>query len=193
MPRPATARAGQPVDTLRDGRLRSTLRVLILLPLAYAAAAALSPFTVEQYLAADRAAEQKCEFHDGEMFPIEAASLKHSFIAANVAGALRLRGGPCRRVIAPVRVRVSPTKFLYPDVFVYCGEPALTDQHADTLTNPKVIVEILSPSTKDYNYGSKFEFYRLLPSFEEYVLISQTEPRVEVLRRNAHDRWTLTT
>ena len=157
-------------------------------------ALAVPRFTVEEYLAADRVAELPSEYHDGVLFPIEAASLRHSRILGNTTSELRtrLRGSPCEWAVSPIRVRVSPTKFIYPDLLVYCGEPALTDEHADTLTNPKVIVEVLSPSTADYDYGTKFRLYQLLPSFEEYVLISQFEQRVEVGRR-VEDRWTLTT
>ena len=76
---------------------------------------------------------------------------------------------------------------------VVCGKPALTDEHSDTLTNPKVIFEILSPSTQDYDYGTKFSLYRQLPSYEEYVLVSQTTHLVEVYRRAPESRWILST
>lgn len=92
-----------------------------------------------------------------------------------------------------MRIRVGPTRFVYPDLLVVCGEPALTDEHHDTVTNPKVIVEILSQSTEDYDYGSKFTLYRGLPSFEEYLLVSQTEHRIEVFRRMPDSRWILST
>ena len=82
-----------------------------------------------------------------------------------------------------IRVRVSPKKYLYPDLLVYCGEPQLTDEVEDTITNPKVIVEVLSPSTANYDQGGKFRLYQQLPSFEEYVLVSQDTPRVEVSRK----------
>src|SRR5947207_433815 len=92
-----------------------------------------------------------------------------------------------------LRVRVSPSKYVYPDILIYCGKPMLTDELSDTITNPKVIVEILSPSTEDYDYGKKFILYRSLPSFEEYLLISQEQPRVEVSRRTPENRWVLST
>jgi Uma2 family endonuclease len=88
---------------------------------------------------------------------------------------------------------VSPTKFLIPDIIVVCGKPALTDEHQDTITNPKVIVEILSPSTADYDYGEKFILYRRLESFEEYLLVSQDQPRVEVARKTPDKRWVIST
>ena len=148
--------------------------------------------SVEEYLAADRAAERASEYHDGEMFPLEAVSIKHGLLVNRIGWQLieRLKGGPCR-VVSQIRIRVSPTKFVYPDQTIICGEPALTDEHADTVTNPKVIVEVLSPSTNNYDHGDKFALYRRLPSFEEYVLIAQDQPTVEVFRKTSNGRWLL--
>ncbi len=150
--------------------------------------------TVEEYLALDRAAEVPGEYHDGEMFSVEAATLRHSAISLQAKRRLteRLEGKPCR-VVEEVRLRIGPTKFVYPDIMVVCGQPATTDEYLDTITNPKVIVEILSPSTEDYDYGTKFELYRRLPSFEEYLLIAQDRPRVEVFRKMSGERWVLST
>jgi Uma2 family endonuclease len=129
------------------------------------------------------------------MFPIVAVSWEHSVLAANVVRRLaeRLDGTPCRAVVSPLRVRVSSSKFVYPDVAVICGVPTLTDEVQDTITNPKVVVEILSPSTADYDYGEKFVLYRQLPSFEEYLLIAQDQPRVEVYCKAADRSWVLNT
>jgi Uma2 family endonuclease len=149
--------------------------------------------SVEEYLALDRAAELPREYHDGEMFPMEAVTVKHGRITANTIRRLseRLDGKPCRVLNAPVRVRVRPTKFVYPDILVVCGKVDVTDEAQDTVTNPKVIVEVLSPSTAGYDYGGKFALYRRLPSFEEYVLIAQDEPRIEVFRKNSDGHWVL--
>jgi Uma2 family endonuclease len=78
-------------------------------------------------------------------------------------------------------------------MLVYCGKAELTDEHEDTITNPRVILEILSPSTAGYDYGAKFGLYRRLPSFEEYVLISQEEARVETFRKTHDNEWVLRT
>jgi Uma2 family endonuclease len=112
----------------------------------------------------------------------------------NLAGVLRerLRGSGCRALL-PLRVRTTPRNFLYPDLVIICGKPRLTDEKQDTLINPKVIIEILSPSTRDYDYGGKFELYRQIPAFEEYLLVSQSEPKVEVFRKSSDDLWTLRT
>ena len=158
-------------------------------------ALAVPKLSVEEYLAVDRASEFKSEYHDGELFPIANVSWQHGLLAVNMGSCLRLalKGTPCRAAASPVRVRVSPTKFVYPDLLVVCGSPAFTDEQSDTITNPKVIVEILSPSTLDYDYGTKFVQYRELPSFEEYVLVSQAAYRIEVFRRAPDGRWVLST
>src|ERR1700690_2048767 len=90
--------------------------------------------SVEEYLALDRAAEVPSEYHDGEIFPVLATTWEHGRIALNAAHLFfeRLRGGPCRAVDSSVRVRVSPTKFVYPDILVVCGKPAFTDEQQDT-------------------------------------------------------------
>jgi Uma2 family endonuclease len=158
-------------------------------------AVAQTKMTVEEYLAYDRAAEVKSEYHDGELFPNSVSmSVRHSRISANLVlylGGL-LRGTTCR-VFNPTRVRVTPRKYFYPDVFVVCGHLKLTDEAQDTLTNPKVIFEVLSPSTADYDLGGKFLLYRSLDSLEEYIAVSQDEQKVHVYRRTPNDVWTLTT
>jgi Uma2 family endonuclease len=151
--------------------------------------------TVEEYLAIDRLAELKSEYHDGVLYPICNVTVNHGRIVVNLVRrvAERLEGGPCFAAASPVRVRINPRKYVYPDLVVVCGEGAATDEVEDTLTNPKVIVEVLSPSTKDYDYGSKFELYRELLSFEEYLLVSQETWRVEVFRRMPDAHWLLST
>ena len=157
-------------------------------------AVAIPKLSVEEYLAIDRAAELKSDFHDGVVFPISAVSVAHARLTVILGRRLdeRLDGGPCT-AMGPVRVRVSQTKYVYPDLLVVCGKPALTDEQADTVTNPKVIVEVLSSSTGDYDYGAKFSLYRELPSLEEYILVSQETPRIEVFSRKADRQWLLST
>ena len=149
--------------------------------------------TVEEYLAYDRAAEFRNEYHDGEIFPLEAASMRHARISLNLALEFdkQLKSTSCC-VTQAIRVRVNQRKFLYPDLLVYCGSPQLTDEVQDTITNPKVIVEILSPSTADYDFGTKFRLYQALDSFEEYLIVSQDQPRVEVSHRTPAGSWLTT-
>lgn len=150
-------------------------------------------FTVKEYLELDRAAELKSEYHDGEMFPIAAVSFHHAQLVAQTSAALYncLRGRPCTVACSPIRVRVSPSQYVYPDILVICGKPQFTDEHVDTITNPKVIVEVLSPSTADYDSGGKFRLYRRLESFQEYLLVAQDEAKVEVYRKQSEASWNI--
>ncbi|MBS1826336.1 MAG: Uma2 family endonuclease [Acidobacteria bacterium] len=90
-----------------------------------------------------------------------------------------------------MRVRISATQYVQPDLIVICGQPAFTDETDPSLTNPSVIIEILSPSTAGYDYSGKFQLYRQLPSFEEYLLVAQDQSRIGVFRRMNDGRWLL--
>jgi Uma2 family endonuclease len=151
--------------------------------------------TPQQYLARERQAETKSEYLRGEMFAMSGASRKHNLVAMNVAGELhqQLRDRECEVYQADMRVKVSSTGlYTYPDVTVACDEPEFEDAQVDTLLNPRVIVEVLSPSTADYDRGGKFAHYRRLPSLQEYLLISQDVPLVEHYVRQGPDQWQLT-
>lgn len=149
--------------------------------------------SVEEYLTLDRQAERNSEYHDGELFPIIDATRQHSSIAFNLGIVFgpRLKNSGCQGLLSPLRLRVSPTQYVFPDFMIVCGKPVITDEHRDTITNPKVILEILSPSTADYDHGGKFELYRMLPSFEEYLLVSQDKPLVEIFRKQSPNDWSL--
>lgn len=150
--------------------------------------------TPQEYLARERHAEIKSEYYRGEMFAMSGASREHNLIAVNVAGELRgqLRDRDCEVYQSDMRVRVSATGlYTYPDVTVVCGGPQFEDAEADTLVNPKVLFEVLSPSTADYDRGGKFAQYRRLPSLAEYVLISQDRPLIEHYVRQPHGEWLL--
>ena len=104
----------------------------------------------------------------------------------------RLRASNCIGLPGPLRVRVTATQYVYPDFEIVCDKPQLTDEQEDTLLNPKVVIEILSPSTAGYDRGAKFELYRRLASLEEYVLVSQFKPMVEVFTKQSEHQWSLT-
>lgn len=151
--------------------------------------------TPHEYLARERLAETKSEYLRGEMFAMSGASREHNLIATNVSAELRqqLRERPCEFYQADMRVNVRPTGlYTYPDVTVVCGEPRFEDAEVDTLLNPTVLVEVLSPSTADYDRGGKFAHYRRLESLREYVLISQDRSLVEHYVRQGADQWLLT-
>jgi len=147
-------------------------------------------YTAEEYLALERSAEYKSELVNGQIYAMSGASREHNLIAGNVFGELRsqLKGKPCEAYTSDMRVRVSDTgMYTYPDVTVACGEPRFEDDHVDTLLNPTVIVEVLSPSTEAYDRGEKFAHYRRLASLSDYVLVSQDKARVEHFARHPGD------
>jgi Uma2 family endonuclease len=148
--------------------------------------------TPAEYLALERAAETKSEYFNGEMFAMAGASYAHNLITGNVITALhaQLRGRDCTVSASDLRVKVPATGlYTYPDVVVVCDTPRLEDEHMDTLLNPKVIIEVLSESTADYDRGRKFEHYRTIDSFVEYVLIAQDKAHVEHFLRQSPTQW----
>ena len=149
--------------------------------------------TPEQYLELDRRAERRSEFHDGQMFPIEASTLSHVRIQGNLYRALRdvlTESSPCEVLMSSLRVRIPLNKgYTYPDLIVACGKLELEDNEQDTLTNPTVLFEVLSPSTAGFDSGEKFRLYRSLPSFKEYVLVSQNRVLVEHYLREGTRNW----
>lgn len=151
--------------------------------------------TEEEYLALERAAEFKSEFLAGEVFAMAGATFEHALIVGNAVGELRqqLKGRPCVVVPTDLRVRVEETGlYTYPDVVVVCGTPRFADEQEDTLLNPTLIIEVLSPSTEAYDRGAKFAHYRRISSLREYVLVTPTYPRVERFERQERGPdWTL--
>lgn len=136
----------------------------------------------EEYLALERQAETKSQYLDGEIFAMTGASRKHNRIGLNVAFALdsQLKAGGCEVYAIDMRVKVSATGlYTYPDVVVVCGEPQFEDAEVDTLLNPRVVIEVLSKSTEDYDRGTRFLHYRSLTSLVEYLLIAQDRVHVE--------------
>lgn len=150
--------------------------------------------TPTEYLTRERQAEQKSEYFNGEIFAMSGASPRHVLIVTNVVAELRgqLKQRPCTVYSTDLRVKVSATGlYTYPDIVVVCDTPQFDDEQKDTLLNPTLIVEVLSDSTKDYDRGDKFENYRGIPSFMEYVLISQDKHHVEHFVRQSDNRWIL--
>ena len=153
-----------------------------------------SSFTPEHYLALERQASYKSEYVNGGIFAMAGASREHNQVVFNIAGELhgQLKNRPCLAYVNDMRVKVSTTGlYTYPDVAVLCGQPDFEDERMDTLLNPSVIIEILSPSTEAYDRGDKFAHYRRLPSLMEYVLIAQDKVRVEHYIRQG-SKWVLT-
>ena len=148
--------------------------------------------SVEEYLAFERASERKHEYRGGRVIAIEPVSYTHVSIIGNVAASLhvQLRERPCTVLTSMMRIEVSSKGFFtYPDVVVVCGQAALRDNHRDTLLNPTLIVEVLSPATGAYDRGRKFHHYRALESLREYVLIDHDHPRIERFVRADRGTW----
>lgn len=143
-------------------------------------------YSAEEYLALDRAADFKSEFVNGEIFAMGGASPRHVLIAGNTAAELRnrLKHTDCQVYSADLRVQAEARgAYHYPDVTVVCGRPEYTDGQRDTVANPLVVVEVLSPSTQTYDRGDKFWSYRRLASLKEYILVGQNPCHVERFSR----------
>jgi Uma2 family endonuclease len=150
--------------------------------------------TAAEYLAAERQAERKSEFFDGEVFAMAGASREHNQINENLVGELfaRLRGTKCRTVSRDQRVLVEAAGlYTYPDVVILCGPGAYDPADRDTLTNPVAIIEVLSASTERYDRGAKFRRCQQIPSLIEYVTVAQDEAVCERYVRQADGSWAL--
>jgi Uma2 family endonuclease len=148
----------------------------------------------EEYLAIERRSDVKNEYYAGEMFAMAGATEEHNLIAGNVFGSLHLqfKGRRCKVYQSDMRVKVLATGLrTYPDVVALCGEAEFEDAVRDTLTNPALLVEVLSESTEAYDRGKKFEHYRRIPSFQEYLLIAQDRVHVERYLRSDDGQWVL--
>src|SRR5262249_15919391 len=142
--------------------------------------------TPEEYLEIERAAEFRSEYYNGCMYAMSGASLSHVLITGSLNAELRaaVKKGPCLVGSRDLRLRVSPSGlYAYPDGGVIWGQAKCAEDLKDTVLNPTFLAEVLSPSTEAYDRGFKSTQYRKIESLQEYALVSQTEPRLEVFRR----------
>lgn len=155
-------------------------------------AAALHEYTYREYLAHEAASNVKHEFLDGEIYAMAGGSPEHAELSVAVSSMLRgqLQDSACRVFSSDLRVRVRATGLAtYPDVSVVCGPLERDEESPDTVTNPKVIAEVLSGGTERYDRGEKFEHFKRIPALEEYVLVSQKRPEVELWARSPDGTW----
>jgi Uma2 family endonuclease len=148
----------------------------------------------EEYLEIERQAEDKSEYYNGEMFAMSGVSRRHDRINVQLTILIgqHLRGKRCEAFTAGMRVLATASGlYTYPDLSVACEEPRFADEHLDTLTNPALLVEILSPSTENYDRGKKAKLYRAIPSLQELLFITQDSYEVELYRRQADGTWSL--
>jgi len=152
-------------------------------------------YTAGEYLALERDAADRHELVDGQIVAMAGGSEPHATICDNLLERTRarLRGAGCRPYSSNLRVKIEATgNYTYPDLSIVCGEMRLEDARQDTLLNPRLIVEVLSPSTERHDRGWKFRNYQLIATLEEYVLVSQEEPRVERFLRQGEIGWLMT-
>lgn len=150
-------------------------------------------YTLEEYFELELAAEEKYEFWNGEVFCMSGASLAHNQIAINIGGEARaqLRERGCRVFPSDLRVKVPAyPPYRYPDLTALCGQPEIERVGGlDVLTNPALIVEVLSSSTEAFDRGDKFTYYKSIASFSEYLLVAQHRPHVSQFVRQENGVW----
>lgn len=148
----------------------------------------------EQYLAMERAATEKHEYYKGEVFLMSGASPSHNDISYNINRLVAppLHGKGCKLYGSDFRIHIPESSlFTYPDFSIVCGKAETSDIYADNLTNPAVIIEILSKSTRNYDRGMKFSLYRSIKTLQEYILIDSTSITVESYARQNDNSWLL--
>ncbi len=153
-------------------------------------------YTIKEYLERELDAAERHEFHDGEILAMSGGSDAHSFIIANVIREFgnQLKGKPCSVAEGNLRVRSRrEPRYVYPDASVICNDREYDpeDPNRHTILNPRVIVEVLSPSTEAYDRGDKFEYYQGIDSLEEYVLIAQDRPAAQSFLRQPDGTWSM--
>jgi Uma2 family endonuclease len=158
-------------------------------------------YTVDEYLARERAATERHVYLDGEIHAMAGESLAHGDITVNLVITLgsQLKGKPCRALTKDTKVRSGPTPlpgrgtegfFSYPDIVVVCGEPEYHDAHRDVILNPTVILEVLSPTTEAFDRGEKFtRFQTWNPTLSDYLLVLQDRPQIEHYRHQPDGSW----
>jgi Uma2 family endonuclease len=150
--------------------------------------------SLEDYFTLEETGEIRHEYYRGSIFAMTGGSERHNLISLDVGTELnlQLRGSSCRAYGTDFRLKIEASGlYTYPDLSVICGDTQTVDKRHDTYRNPIVLIEVLSESTKDYDRGQKFEFYRTIPTLQAYLVIAQDRPHVELFRRQ-HDGWFMT-
>jgi Uma2 family endonuclease len=150
--------------------------------------------TPAEYLLAERASEEKHEYYDGQVLAMSGAGLQHNDIQANLLINIGhyLKSQDCRILPGDMRVTTpGQDAYMYPDALIVCDKPQLEDNIFDTLLNPVVIFEILSPSTRSIDKGRKFFFYQQIPSLQEYIMIDSRKKFIQLARKQSTSSWTI--
>jgi len=152
-------------------------------------------YTPEEYLALEEKAEFKSEYHDGEIVTMTGGTTNHNKIALNICRKFPLivKGQNYEVFMNDVRLWTARyRRYVYPDVIVIQGEPVYEGSGTTTVTNPLLIVEVLSNSTSSYDRGDKFQYYRSIPEFREYIMVDQYQFYIEQFSKNSAGKWVLT-
>lgn len=151
-------------------------------------------YTIEEYLEMEEAATEKHEYYQGEIFAMSGPKFQHIILQKNLSFALgkKLEDKPCQPYGSDLRVHIEKnTLFTYPDITVVCGDPEFRNNDDWNLTNPTIIFEVLSPSTKNYDRGDKFKLYRDIPTLKEYILVDSEAISIEAFYINKNGLWEL--
>lgn len=150
--------------------------------------------TEEEYLLFEKASLEKHEYFKGEIFAMAGAGARHNVIFSNffISVGIQLKGKPCKPYGSDLRIHIPENSlFTYPDISIICGEIIPSKVDADTAVQPTVIIEILSPSTRNYDQGIKFRLYREIPTLKEFITIDSESIGIEAYRINSQGNWEL--
>jgi Uma2 family endonuclease len=153
-----------------------------------------SKFTVEEYLEFEKTSEKKYEYYQGEIFAMSGSKVPHNTISVNIIAALKqkLKGKSCKPFNSDQRIYIPKNSlFTYPDISIICGDIITLDNDDWNILNPSVIIEVLSPGTKDYDRGGKFKLYRDIPTLKEFILVDSEAVNIEAFRINESGYWEL--
>jgi Uma2 family endonuclease len=152
-------------------------------------------YSIDEYLESEGNSLEKHEYYQGEIFAMAGASIEHNQIVKNVLYSTEdhlRKGGDCQIFPSDLKIHVvSNSLFTYPDLSIVCGKVETLENHKDIVTNPTVLIEVLSPTTQDYDRGGKFKLYRDIPSLKEYILVSSIEISVEKYNKQEDGSWIL--
>jgi Uma2 family endonuclease len=151
-------------------------------------------FSIAEYLHFEKQSQEKHEFFQGEIFAMSGASNRHNLIFSNLFTGIgiQLKGKPCKPFGSDMRIYVAEnTLFTYPDISIICNEIVSAPMDEDTATQPTVLIEILSPSTRNYDSGGKFKLYRDIPTLKEYIMVDSEAIGIEAFRLNQRGHWEL--
>ena len=154
----------------------------------------LNNISIEQYIAIERENDTRYEYHNGEIFVMAGGTVPHNDISGNIfyetTAKLRAKNSSCRPFNNDMKIQIQDEhRFVYPDMSVICGDPERSEHYNDALTNPIVIIEVLSESTAGYDRGGKFFLYRKIKTLQQYILIEQDTPEIDIYTRNQGDLW----